>query len=370
MVLNKFIAAAVIVLSLASCKQEKQSDDDSLKTISASGDTITLASNSAILSKLELQTLKPQEYISEYTTTGTIAPLSGHMADVSTPFDGRIIGSDVKLGDKVSAGSALFEVNSSDYFEAVKTFLQAKQAKQLSEKNYLRKKELLEHGVSSKKEYEEAETDFKLSQEEYKKSEESLHIFNILADDLNSAKPLVVRAPISGEVVKSTITVGQYQKADDLPIVTIADLEKVWVVARVKEKNIGQVNRQDNVRVTLECLPGKSFSGSVSYIGNIVDEQTRSIDVYIECENHEKTLKPGMFASACFSHKLTNVLIIPASAVLQQDDKTYVFVQIGKNIFCKKTVSVASDENDKNLLVYSGLTSGDTVVVEGGIYLR
>jgi membrane fusion protein, heavy metal efflux system len=367
-ILNPFIVFATLV-AIYSCGHKNQ-QDNSNADLSITGDSVSISDNSPVLSKLTLQTATQQDYTSQCITTATVKPISGHLAEVSSPFEGRIVKSFVKLGEKVSSGTPLFEVNSNEYFEAVKAFLQAKQTKLLSEKNLQRKKDLAANGVSSKKELEEAETDFTIAQKECEKAEATLRIFNVNADDVNMAKPLVVRSPISGEVVKNNITVGQYQKTDGESVVTIAELEKVWVVARVKEKNIGQITRQDKVLIYTESLPEKPIEGFVDYIGNMMDEQTRSVEVYIECNNHEKTLKPGMFVTTSFGHKISNAIVVPSSAVLQQEDKSYVFVQIGKNKFCKKPVTVFSNGDDKHLVVSAGIDNGSIIVTDGGIYLR
>ena len=365
----KLMAFCGILFFIISCGHNKQADDATNSQITLSGDTVLVSANSSILSKLKLQTVSEQEYNSQCTTTGTVKPLSGHLAEVSTPFEGRIVKSRVKLGEKISSGTPLFEVTSSDYMEAVKAFLQAKQTKILNEKNYQRKKDLTENGIGSKKELEEAETDLKIAEKEYEKTKATLHIFNVKPDEIDIAKPLIVRSPISGEVVKNDIVVGQYQKSDDAPVITVADLDKVWVVARVKEKNIGQISHQDQVQIFTESMPDKPIRGFVDYIGNIMDEQTRSVEVYIECENHTKLLKSGMFVTTSFEHKTSQAIIIPASAVLQEEDKSFVYVQVGKNKFSKKQVAVSSN-GDKSLIVKTGLSSNDVIVADGGIYLR
>jgi len=322
-----------------------------------------------LLSKICLQTIAKQEYNARCTTTGTVKTLSGCMVNISTPFEGRVVKSLVKLGQKVTAGSPLFEVNSSDYFETIKTYLQANQELKLAEKNYQRKKDLVGAGVGSKKEFEEAESGYQVALKANEKAERSLKIFNAIPDEIILGKPLIVRSPINGEIVRNNITVGQYLKTDDEPVVTVADLSKVWVVARVKENNIGLITEQDEVQVLTEAYPDKTIHGFVDYIGNIMDEQTRSVEVYVTCENHDKMLKPGMFAEVSFVHKLRNAIIVPTTAILQEENNCYLYAQTGKNRFVKKTVSISST-GENMAIIRSGLIPGDVIVTKGGVYLR
>jgi len=339
------------------------------KNLIIKGDTVYVPEGSNIISKIKLQTVKTGDCFMQFTTTGVVKPVSGHLAEVSSPFSGRIVKSFVKLGQKVSVGSPLFEVSSSEYLEAVKMCLQARHEREVAERNYLRKNELAESGIISKKELDEAKLTLDLAEKECEKTNAILKIYNINTIEADLDQPLIVRAPISGEVVRNDITVGQYIKPESEPIVTIADLDRVWVVARVKEKEIGMINPDDDTGVFTESFPGREIKGKIKYIGGILSEQTRSVDVYVECDNPEKILKPGMFVTVKFSHRVSDAILIPASSVLQDFDKTYLFEKIGPYSFVRREITVTSKE-DINMLVLSGLEAGRTIVTEGAIYLR
>lgn len=363
------ILSCIIVISISCNRGNNSSTNKQEGQITVSEDSRIIPDNSPLLQRIRLQTVTSGNYHSHYITTGTVKVITGSMAELSTPFEGRITKSFVRLGQKVSAGTPVFEIYSPDYFETVKSFVQAKQEKQLATTNYNRQKDLLEHGVGSKKEMEEAEAAWQIAGREYEKAEASLLIFNVKPEEISLGKPLVVRSPVSGEIVKNNITIGQYLKSDAEPQAVVANLAKVWVVAQVKEKNIGLVNSIDSVRVMTDAHPDHPINGIVSYIGSILDEQTRSVEVFVECKNDDKTLKPGMFANVAFTRQVPDAMVIPASAVLQEEDHTYVFVQTEKNKFVKRDVSVTTG-NEKELIVNTGLSANETIVAEGAVYLR
>jgi cobalt-zinc-cadmium efflux system membrane fusion protein len=361
--------ALIIILSATSCGN-RDGENETQTDLKMEGDVVTVREGSPVSSKIKTEIISLRDYTTSCTTTGTVRPLSGNLAEVSAPFDGKIVKSFVKLGQRVSAGSPLFEVSSSDYFEAVRSFSQAQQIKSLSEKNYLRKKDLKENGACSEKEFEEAESDFKNASKELERAKATLAIFNIKEENLSAGKPMTICSPVNGEIVRNNITVGQYRKADGEAAVIVAGLDKVWVVARVKEKNIGQINREERVSVFTESQPDRPVEGFVDYIGNIMDEETRSVEVYVVCNNADRCLKPGMFVTVVFEHKLSNVLVVPADAILQQEDKSYLYVTSGKNSYIKRAIGVYPGGNEKEVIVRSGLAAGDEIVTEGGIYLR
>jgi cobalt-zinc-cadmium efflux system membrane fusion protein len=333
------------------------------------GDTVIVPPASPVTANLTMFTVDNQGYDAEFTTTGVVKPLTGHKAEVASPFGGRIIKSFVRLGQKIDTGNPLFEVSSSDYLEYVKMFLQAKRERELAEKNYKRKKDLLETGVSSNKEFDEAKLEFDLADKEYEKAEAMLKILNLNPEDADLAHPLIVKSPITGEIVDIDITVGQYIKSDAAPIVTIADIDKIWVVANVKEKDLGSISLNDQVEIISEVKPDLAVRGTVNYIGDILNQSTRSVEVYIECQNSSHYLKCGMFVTVHFYHELANAIIIPASSALQDDNKTYLFVKTGDRMYVKRQIKASSIPDDK-LIVHSGLQKGDIIVSEGSIYLR
>lgn len=333
------------------------------------GDTVFVPQSSPVSGKLVQLTVKSQDYNAQFITTGVVKPRAGHMAHVTTPFDGRVLKSFVRLGEKVRAGTPLFEVNSTDYLETLRTCIEARQQREMAEKNFFRKKELLESGVSSRKDYDEAELEFELAKKECEKTIAILRIYNIDPEEADMAKPLIVRSPIAGEIVYTDITVGQYIKSDAEPIVTVADLERIWVIARVKEKDLGTINLNDRAEVITESFPDKPIKGVVNYIGNIMDEQTRSVEVYLECDNQERILKPGMFITTKFYHNLDNAIVIPSSALLQDQENSYVYLNIAPGLYLKKSVHTETT-GQRNVIVRSGLNEGDKIVSEGAIYLR
>ncbi len=361
--------AFFLIIAMNSCKNKVAENNGQENAIKKSGDSVIVPSGSALINKLEFDTVKTQDFRAEYVTTGIIRPLPGHLAAVTTPFEGRVVTSFVRLGEKVRQGSPVFSLSSADYFEAVKDFREALKEKEIAERNFARKKELLEQGISSRKEFDDAAMTSEIAEKEYEKSSATLQVFNVKPEEADFTHPLIVRAPISGEIVKNDITIGQYLKSDSEPGVLLADLDKIWVVAHVKEKDLGRMSPKDKVEVFAENLPDKPVAGTVDYIGGIMEDQTRSVEVYIECVNAGKLMKPGMFVTVKFYHNIVSAIIIPSSSVLQDEQSSFLFINAAPGIYLKRNVIVSSAENRK-LLVTSGLKQGDVVVSEGGIYLR
>ena len=367
--MKDLILLSCLFIFAVSCNKIKNSSQDQDNMITISGDTIIIPDHSPVLQHVHTQTVSNRDYDSHYTTTGIVRAMEGAVAEVSAPFDGRVSKSYIHIGQKVSAGTPVFELFSPDYLETIKSFIQGRQEKQLAASGYNRQKDLLQHGVGSRKEFEEAEVALQVAEREYDKALSSLAVFNVEPEETATGKPLIVRSPIAGEIVKNNITVGQYLKSDGEPLAIVANLEEVWVVARVKENNISMISSADSVRIKTDACPGQEISGIVSYVGSMLDEQTRSVEVYVECKNHPRTLKPGMFVNVSFPHEISDAVVIPASAVLQEDDLTFVFVQAGKNKFVKRNISVTTGDTNE-LIVRSNLSANDIIITDGAVYLH
>ncbi|HOS73353.1 MAG TPA: efflux RND transporter periplasmic adaptor subunit [Bacteroidales bacterium] len=322
-----------------------------------------------LLANLKTDVVHPREYHYELTTFGIVKPVPGNYAEVSVPFDGRIIRSNVKLGQKIAAGTPLFEIFSPDYLESVRTFLEAKREKEIREINYRRKKDLFDSEIISRKEYEEARLEYDLADKEFEKNLELLKIYKQDTDNVDISRPFSVVSPIAGEIVRNEIMVGQFLRTDAEPVITVASLDRVRIVANVKEKDLYAVGADDEVEIISESMPDRPLRGRIIYISDIMNEQTRSVEVYVECGNPDKILKSGMFVTVNFRHTMKDVIIIPSEAVYQDSEVCYLFLQTGEGAYARREVSVKSVGNNL-LLVRSGLDKGNIIVTDGGIYLR
>ncbi|AKK71791.1 efflux RND transporter periplasmic adaptor subunit [Chryseobacterium gallinarum] len=361
----KKIFLSIIILFTASCKDEVSRKNNTQEIILKHGHVIVPESN-PVFKKIKTAVVTSQEHSDGILSAGTIQAIPNHYAEIASPFSGRITKSFIQLGQNVSAGSPLFEILSSDYFSVQKDYTDALNEVQLAEKNYKRQQDLVRHGVGIQKELDEAETDFKNKKTALSNASAALKVYNSKGGGLG--KPLIVRAPINGEIISNTIVNGQYLKSDADPVIIIAELSRVWISGDVKEKDIRFVNTGDHVSVKVSAYPDTNITGKVYHINEMVDENTRSIKVLIECDNPGRKLKPGMYATVNFSTAPEKTIMIPVTALMQSDGSQYVWVKTGKNQFTKRMVATG-ETDQKTTRIISGLKTGEIIITEGGIYL-
>ncbi|WP_347216741.1 efflux RND transporter periplasmic adaptor subunit [Chryseobacterium sp.] len=360
----KKVILSIIILFAMSCKdnvpQKAQEQEITLKN-----NQVTLTENNPVLKKIKTITVSDQKYNHDITSVGTIEAIPNNYAEIASPFSGRITKAFVSIGQKVSAGSPLFEVLSSGYLDIQKEYSDALNEAGLAEKKYKRQQDLVKHGVGIQKELEESETEFRNKKISLSNASTALKIYNSQG---KGSGGLIVRSPIAGEVISNKIVTGQYLREDAEPVMVVAELSKVWISGEVKEKDLRFIKNGDQVSVKVNTYPDRAITGKVYHINDWVDEATRSIKVLIQCDNPDRTLKPGMFATITYSTDSENTIIIPTSALMQKDDHQYVWIKTGKNQFMKRNVTTA-EASEKTVKITSGLKSGDEIMTTGGIYL-
>ena len=355
------------LLVLYACGNRSGGDDAGDKSFSIEGNQITVADHSPVLQNIQIQSVETGDYQPAFTTSGVAQAITSRYAEIASPFAGRIVKSFVKLGQKVSPGSPIFEISSPDFFETGKAYFQAKQEMELAQKNLNRERDLLAHKVGVAKDFEEAEVNYERQKKEYENALAAMKVYQIDPAKAILGQPLIVRSPIAGEVVKSNIVIGQYIKEDAEALAIVADLDKIWVKANVKEKDIPLMHNIADIKINLSALPDASVEGKIYYIGELLDEDTRSLEIIIECENRKHLIKPFMYGTVQFVNAPSQAVIIPNAAVLQEEESRYVIVSEGDNKFRKTNVTVASSY-EKQTVILSGINSGEQIVTEGAFY--
>lgn len=360
--------SSIILLGFAVCACNQGKQAESVADFEIKGDTVSVSASSPVNGKLIMDTVIFKTYNSSFTTVGTVRAEAGKLAEVGVPFDGRTAGCYAHPGHKVAAGQRLFGFHSAEFAELVKSYFQAKSNSELAKRELERKKILNKGGVASSKELEDAENAAEIAYRDLEQSENAIRMLGISPASLVAGKALDICSPIAGEVVSCEVTPGQFVKSDTAPLVIVADLKTVWVVAQVKEPYLGSVHNDDQAEIFIESSKDEPLVGKVYYVGQVLDERTRSAQVIVSCDNAERFLKPGMFVKVRFEAKSRDALLIASTAVLQGEEGSYVFVRTKENEYVRRTVSVKTAD-EGNVLVDSGLEEGDVIVSKGGIYI-
>jgi cobalt-zinc-cadmium efflux system membrane fusion protein len=182
-------------------------------------------------------------------------------------------------------------------------------------------------------------------------------------------KSLELKAPIEGRITERKSTVGEHI-GKETEIYTISDPTDLWVLAEVKERDIGAVQVGQETTFTVLAYPGESFHGKVVLLGNRVETESRTLEVRIEVNNADGRLKPGMFADVeIATTAIKDVLVISDQALQTLEDEQIVFVTLSETKFEKRVVKIGLEQHGRVQIV-EGLKEGDHVVTEGSFILK
>jgi Cu(I)/Ag(I) efflux system membrane fusion protein len=180
-------------------------------------------------------------------------------------------------------------------------------------------------------------------------------------------RTLDLHAEISGYVMAKQAQHGM-RVTPAMELFDIADLSHLWVLADVYESDLPLVRLGLPAELSLPYLPGKSWSGPVTFIDPTVEEKTRTVKVRVEVDNQGEQLKPGMFADVRLRAEAGEGLLLPDSAVIDAGERKLVFLDRGEGRFEPRQV-VLGPRTGESFQVLEGLAEGDRVVTAASFLL-
>ncbi len=188
-----------------------------------------------------------------------------------------------------------------------------------------------------------------------------------LARERAAATHLTLHSPFAGTVLERGVTEGQYVGADT-PLLTLADLSRVWVLADVYEMDVTRVHVGDPVRFEAQALPDHPFAGRVDFVYPTVSNQTRTVKVRVGLDNRQGLLKPGMYGRVLLTGRGAPTLVLPSEAVVATGEHSYVFLVRGAGHFEPRLVTTGLVDGD-DVQLLSGVAAGDTVVASASFLI-
>lgn len=338
-------------------------------------------------------------------SVGSLFPLDE--VTVSSEVEGRVEQVLVDVGDHVTAGQTIVKVVPTELqltldqqratlqqararlglpenVEDVKDVRDAAEVKKAAadladaRQKYERAKTLFEQGLLPKQSFDEADSRNNAARAAYDLSVQGVQNLRAALAQSRAAAALaqkkvgdsIIRAPFAGQIKERSVTQGQYLKVQT-PVMVIVNVDPMRMRLRVPEKMAAWVKTGQEVTVTVEAYPGRSFTGKISRINPSVDQQTRAFEVEALIVNHEALLKPGFFVKATIpSSFVVDSLFVPEDALLYVYGVYKVFV-IDGNTVKEKEVKIG-ERSGSEVEILEGLAQGDriAVAVKGGQELK
>ncbi len=348
--------------------------------VSAPG-LITLSAEESSRVGLVVQPVARSDFRTHRDFPAIVQPNQRNMAEITTLVRGRVVEVYADFGQEVKANATLAILYSSELGLAQSAYLKAKAKLHVAEQAYSRAQFLLQEQVIGEAEAQRRQAELLSTQAEANESHDRLKLLGMdeaefarldRSRQIRSVVPIV--APFAGRIIGRKLTRGEVVETTD-NLFVIADLSEVWVQANIPEKDIPFVHAihasgGTQVEVRINAYPKEVFQGTITYVGDVLDPVTRTMQLRTELPNRDGRLKPEMFATIrLFSDAQRDRLAVPEAALQRDQGRTYVFVQRSVNEYELREVHVG-DSNGTVTAILSGLNEGEPVVTNGAFVLK
>ncbi len=334
-----------------------------------------MVDNSAIQAlDIKVEKIAEQEIDQIVKSTGTIEEIPKNHFDVNCPVQGVVSSVLVDLGDIVRVDQPLAVIKSTEIAKLVSDINQFKAESEVAKNEYERKKLLFEEEITPKKDFEIAKGLLATAEAKLHAAQDNLKIITY-SSDISEQGEFTVKAQKSGTIVERNISLGQVVNSNQI-LFRGVDLSTVWASADIFQKDIGKVSLGQNVQVIIDGIPDKIFEGKLTYIGSIINKDTRVLPVKATLANIKDLLKPGAFIQLkIISGSKVKSIIIPESALVQSDNEDtkgkhqhFVYVKNKDSFEPRKILTESHDSN--TVVVISGLMDGESIVTQGSYQLQ
>lgn len=287
---------------------------------------------------------------------GHVTPISS--VTIRPQIGGPISKVNFQEGQRVKKGDLLFSI---DTRPAAATLARDQAQLQNAQIQFDRSQKLFDQKLISQDEFDTS------------KANRDALAATVRSDELNLAY-CEIRAPIDGVTGSLQFHEGNVVKAPDDVLVSINQVEPIYVAFSVAERFLTQIKKQMRTRKLLvaasyENMEGDAPRGEVTFVDNAVDVNTGTIELKATFPNADMKLWPGQFVQVSVQlDELENAVTVPSHAVQNGQNGTFVFV-----VKADKTVEVRPVKtgvtHEGFSVILSGVNTGETVVTDGQLRL-
>lgn len=366
--MKKIIYISTLFIVLISCKDAKIVPSENSNTNEI---TVTEAQFQAM--NMELGQLQEENFDVVINTTGKIDVPPQNRAKITTFVGGYVKSTKLLVGDKVTKAQALLQLESTEFIDIQKEYLEAVEQMTYLKSEYDRQLTLYNEKITSQKNYLKAESEYKRNKAIYQSLRSKLALLHIDPRRVEKGvftSVITLYSPISGDIVVMNANVGMYAAPSDV-ILEIVETSHLHLELNVFEKDILKVKEGQKIDFSATEASSEKMEASVHLVGKSIEGNDRTINVHGHLSDAIKQrLLTGMFVEASIVTDSKKGWAIKKEAISTKDHKNYVLLLQSKSkglyIFKKVAVQLGqTNENFSEIIPNKEITSDSKLLTLG-----
>jgi cobalt-zinc-cadmium efflux system membrane fusion protein len=313
----------------------------------------------------------------ELRANGVVEVPPQHLASISVPMPGYVDKSNVLSGQHVHKGDVLATLHHPNYIDLQQELAKESSKLTFAEEEYSRQKEMLSGYVTSKREFQLAETTYKTQRATVKALEEKVKLLGLFAEKVKQGEiysHIQLRSPIDGYVKSSAASIGKFA-TPEMVLFEIIDISHMHIELKVFEQDISKVVKGQKVVFYQPNAETRKMEGEIWLVGKNLDPTNRTVGVHVHFdEENAKGLLPGMYVSARIEANKRTVLAIPEKAVVGNGKSYFVFClkneSRGTKYFDKVPIELGIRMNGWIEIKNTSALLSKKIVTDGAYYLN
>jgi len=341
---------------------------EAVTSMSVNGDQVDIRADAATWSYLEFGKASVGGSIAPEPVPGRVAFDEARSQPIVAPLPGRVETVTARLGQRVEVGDRLVALRSTALVDVFKEIDLMRGKEAAREKTVERSRALFQLKALPEKDLLAAEQE--LSQAKLAREAAELKLRS-LSVDATSGGTYWLTAPRAGVVVERNVLIGQEVGPDRAdPLFVVAELDEVIVTADVPEASVTGITVGQPAAIWSSAAPDRALSGHVEYVGEVVDPLRRMVDVRVRVPNEDRMLRPNAFVRVAFEVGGSAHVLLPAEAVVTDDQLSFVFVRPADQPQRLERRRVTTGRRSEGQVeIIDGLSPGETYVSKGAILL-
>jgi len=311
---------------------------------------------------IKIDSIQKRDVSEQIALNGAIQYNQDELAALKSPIQGMVQAVAVNMGDYVEKGQLLVTLKGTSVNDLGKELRELENSKRLAESKVNNMRSMLQDGMASQRELEELESELKAVQIGIQYVKANMKLLNGSSED----GVFYIRAPKAGYIVDKKVSPGM-TVGDDTDLVSISNLNEVWVTVNIYANNLPYVKNGAHVKITTLAYKGEYFEGYIDQVANFFDPEERVVKARVKLLNKDLRLKPGMSVDVLVEKGTAGqkqpLLAIPKDAVILHNNQNYVVIYKSDCDLSVKAVDIIS-ENESYAFVETGLEAGDRVLTE------